>query len=169
MTPTIIVFIALSLHKTCASPCNVRPTLDILKTRLVVLLSPIRWQQNSNVCVHMDKWKVTLLPYCHALSACTHDITRIHHLVAITIVYMIVNNLVAVPSTQLKPNTREPIPPGRVITKVLGHQHQWFPCVSQLYISRGRLAWWLLAFFAQCWLIDDVEDLMNLATPVYPN
>ena len=40
----------------------------------------------------------------------------------------------------------------RVIIKVLGHQHQWFPrCFPggynvKLYISRGRLAWWLLAF-----------------------
>ena len=40
----------------------------------------------------------------------------------------------------------------RVIIKVSGHQHQWFPGVSpggynvKLYISRGRLAWWLLAF-----------------------
>ena len=43
----------------------------------------------------------------------------------------------------------------RLTIKMLGHQHQWFPGVSQvvhnvkLYISRGRLAWWLLAFFAQ--------------------
>ena len=36
----------------------------------------------------------------------------------------------------------------RVIIKVLGHQHQWFPggYNVKLYISRGRLAWWLLAF-----------------------
>ena len=37
-----------------------------------------------------------------------------------------------------------------VIIKVLGHQHQWFPGVGgynvKLYISRVRLAWWLLAF-----------------------
>ena len=40
----------------------------------------------------------------------------------------------------------------RAIIKVSGHQHQWFPGVFpggynvKLYISRGRLAWWLLAF-----------------------
>ena len=42
----------------------------------------------------------------------------------------------------------------RAIIKVLGHQHQWFPgCFPggynvKRYISRGRLAWWLLAFLS---------------------
>ena len=36
----------------------------------------------------------------------------------------------------------------RAIIKVSGHQHQWFPggYNVKLYVSRGRLAWWLLAF-----------------------
>ena len=31
-----------------------------------------------------------------------------------------------------------------------------------LYISRGRLAWWLLAFFAQCKTLDLLKSFMPM-------